>query len=193
MAQTARKRKAFEREALPHLNSVYRYALRLSGDPFRAEDLVQETMVKAYRSWHRYNNGTNIRAWLFTILRNTLISQYRRRRNQVENVDLADVDGFTVFELMQQPDPSESFFHELVAEEVVQAIDSLPHDYREVVVLVDVEGLSYEEVADVIGVPIGTVKSRLHRARRTLQRALCDYALEMGYIQPDHACCADAA
>ena len=180
-----RQQESFEREALPYLDSLYRYGLRLCGDPVQAEDLVQETMVKAFRSWERYAIGTNIRAWLFTIMRNTLISQYRRRRKHAESVDISEVDGFIVFDAIYNPNPSERFFDRLVDEEVVGAIDSLSADYREIVVLADVEDLTYEEIAEVVGIPIGTVKSRLHRARRMLQRKLYDYAVELGFIRPD--------
>lgn len=184
------KRRSFEGEALPHLDSLYRYSLRLTGEPARAEDLVQETMVKAYRSWGRYESGTNIRAWLFTILRNTLISQYRRLRNQFESVDIADLEDHTIFDGVQDADPKGRFFDEIVDDRVMSAVDSLQEDYREVLVLSDIEELTYEEIAQVVGVPIGTVKSRLHRARRILQRQLYLYALEMGYIGEEYACCA---
>ncbi len=187
------RRRALEEEALPHLDSLYRYALRLAGDTTLAEDLVQDTILKAFRSWSNYRPGTNARAWLFTILRNTLISQYRRRRHHAENVDISEVDGYTVFDEVRAPDPDERFFAQLVDGEVIQAIDSLPGDYREVLMLSDVEELTYEEIADIVEVPIGTVKSRLHRARRLLQRLLYDYAVEMGYIETDHACCVGAA
>ncbi len=180
-----RQQESFEREALPYLDSLYRYGLRLCGDPVQAEDLVQETMVKAFRSWERYAIGTNIRAWLFTIMRNTLISQYRRRRKHAESVDISEVDGFIVFDAIYNPNPSERFFDRLVDEEVTGAIDSLSADYREIVVLADVEDLTYEEIAEVVGIPIGTVKSRLHRARRMLQRKLYDYAVELGFIRTD--------
>ncbi len=180
-----RQQESFEREALPYLDSLYRYGLRLCGDPVQAEDLVQETMVKAFRSWERYAIGTNIRAWLFTIMRNTLISQYRRRRKHAESVDISEVDGFIVFDAIYNPNPSERFFDRLVDEEVTGAIDSLSADYREIVVLADVEDLTYEEIAEVVGIPVGTVKSRLHRARRMLQRKLYDYAVELGFIRPD--------
>ena len=178
------KKRAFEEEALPHLDSLYRLALKLARDPVWAEDLVQETMLKAYRSWARYKSGTNIRAWLFTILRNTFISEYRQRSRHVDSVDLSDVETYTVFELVQDVDPAGRFFDMIVDEEVARAVDELPDDFREALVLSDVEGLRYSEVAEVIGVPVGTVKSRLHRARRVLQRKLYDYAVEMGHIAP---------
>ena len=182
-----RKRREFESEALPYLDALYGLALRLSGDPVLAEDLVQETLYKAYRSWARYEPGTNIRAWLFTILRNTFISDYRQRSRQIDSIDLTDVESYTIFEDLQEVDPAGRFFEWMVDEEVAQAVAELPYDFREALLLSDVEGLRYQEVAEVIGVPIGTVKSRLHRARRVLQRKLYSYAVEMGYIAPRSA------
>lgn len=186
------KRGIFEEEAIPYLDALYHLALRMAGDPALADDLVQETMLKAYRAWDQYRPGSNIRAWLFTILRNTLISEYRRRRNRAETVDLDETDGHTVFDQVQEIDPSASFFDQLVDGEVARAIDSLPEEFREALVLSDIEGLPYQEIAEIVGVPVGTVKSRLHRARRALQRQLYCYAVEMGYIRGDAARCAEA-
>ncbi len=186
------KRGIFEEEAIPYIDALYRLALRMAGDRALADDLVQETMLKAYRAWDQYRPGTNIRAWLFTILRNTLISEYRRRRSHAETVDVDEIHGHTVFDQVQDVDPSASFFDRLVDDEVVRAIDSLPDEFREVLVLSDIEGVPYQEIADIVGVPVGTVKSRLHRARRALQRQLYCYAIEMGYIHGDEAQCAEA-
>ena len=191
MASTVdEKRRAFEQEALPHLDTVYRVALRLTSDPSRAEDLVQDTMFKAYRSWHRYQPGTNARAWLLTILRNTFINEYRREKHRGPTVDLSDVETFTLFEDVQEQDPEGRFFDRIVDDEVLRAIDTLPEEFRETLVLSDVESMSYQEIAEITGVPVGTVKSRLFRARQALQRRLYDYAVEMGYIKkrgPDGA------
>lgn len=173
----------FEREALPHLDSVYRVALRLSGDASQAEDLVQDTMLKAFRSWHQYRKGSNARAWLLTILRHTFINDYRRRKSRGTTVDVTEVEGFTVFEDHHDDDPEAQFFNRIVDDEILRAVDSLPDEFREALVLSDMEGLTYAEIADVTQVPIGTVKSRLFRARQALQRVLRDYALEMGYIR----------
>lgn len=177
-------REAFEAEALPHIDSVYRLALRLSGDPVLSDDLVQETMLKAYRAWDRYEQGTNIRAWLFTILRNTLISEYRNRRRHADSIDVADVEAYRVFEEVQELDPAGRFFDQIVDREVARAVAELPEDFREALVLSDIEGLPYSEIAEIVQVPVGTVKSRLHRARQALQRTLYDYAVETGYIAP---------
>lgn len=177
------KRQAFENEALPHLDAVYRVALRLSGDASYADDLTQETMLKAYRAWHQYRRGTNVRAWLFTILRHTFINEYRRRKHVGPTIDVNEVEGFALFHEVQEVDPEGQFFNRIVDDEVLRAIDTLPDEFRETLVLSDIEELSYAEIAEVTGVPVGTVKSRLYRARQALQRLLYDYAVEMGYIK----------
>lgn len=178
------QRHAFEREALPHLDAVFRVALRLSGNQALAEDLAQETMLKAFRAWHQYRPGTNVRAWLLTILRNTFINEYRKRRRARAEVNVSDIESFTVFPEVQETDPEGRFFEQIVDEDVLKAIDALPDEFRESLVLSDVEGLSYQEIAEITEVPVGTVKSRIYRARQALQRVLYDYAVEMGYIKP---------
>jgi RNA polymerase sigma-70 factor (ECF subfamily) len=177
------KRASFEREALVHLDALYRVALRLTSNPSDANDLVQETMLKAYRSWHQYQQGTNAKGWLLTILRHAFINEYRRRSRRPETVDLDAIEPFAVFDELQDEDPQARFFDQIVDDEVLRAIDALPEQFREAVVLSDVEGMSYEEVARILGVPIGTVKSRLFRARRLLQAKLYEYAVSMGYIK----------
>lgn len=177
------KRRAFEREALPHLDTVYRVALRLSGDPTQADDLTQETMLKAYRAWHQFERGTNARAWLLTILRHTFINEYRRDKHRGTTVDIGTFEQFTVFPDAKEADPEGRFFDRIVDAEIVRAIDSLPEDFREVLVLSDIGDLSYQEIADAMHIPVGTVKSRLFRARQALQKMLYDYAVEEGYIK----------
>lgn len=177
------KRRAFEQEALPHLDTLYRVGLRLAGDETQAEDLVQESVLKAFRSWHQYKPGTNVRAWLLTILRHTFINEYRKRRRLATPVDVTEVEPFTVFPEVQEADPEGDFFKQIVDDEVIRAIDALPDEFRETLVLSDVEGLAYAEIAAITEVPVGTVKSRLFRARQALQRQLYDYAVEMGYIK----------
>jgi RNA polymerase sigma-70 factor (ECF subfamily) len=176
------KRASFEREALVHLDAMYRVALRLTGNPADAEDLVQDATLRAYRSWDRFTLGTNAKGWLLTILRNLFINEYRRRRRQPETVDLDTIEPFTVFEKVQE-DPQGAFFDRIVDDEVLRAVDALPEVFREAVMLSDVEGLSYEEIAKVLDVPVGTVKSRLYRGRRMLQAKLYEYAVSMGYIK----------
>src|SRR5690348_1699561 len=177
------RRTAFEKEALVHLDALYRVALRLSGNAADADDLVQETMLKAYRSWDQYQPGTNAKGWLLTILRNAFINEYRRRSRHPETVDLDSIEPFAVFEDVQDKDPQGAFFDRIVDDEVLRAIDALPLAFRETVVLSDVEGLPYQEVAKILDVPVGTVKSRLFRARQMLQAKLYQYAVSMGYIK----------
>lgn len=182
-AADAEKRASFEREALVHLDSLYRVALRLTGNPAEADDLVQETMLKAYRAWHQFERGTNAKGWLLTILRHAFINEYRRRTRHPETVDIDAIEPFSVFQEVQDEDPQGTFFDRIVDDEVLRAIDTLPEQFRETVVLSDVEGMSYEEIARVLEVPVGTVKSRLFRARRMLQQKLYGYAVGMGYIK----------
>jgi len=179
----AEKRASFEREALPHLDSLYRVALRLTGNAAEADDLVQETMLKAYRAWHQFEKGSNAKGWLLTILRHAFINEYRRRIRHPETVDLDAIEPSSVFADVQDEDPQGTFFDRIVDDEVLRAIDQLPEQFRETVVLSDVEGLSYDEIARILEVPVGTVKSRLFRARRMLQGKLYDYAVGMGYIK----------
>src|SRR5438046_6298810 len=171
------KRASFEREALVHLDVLYRVGLRLTGNPADADDLVQETMLKAYRAWDQYEKGTNARAWLLTILRHAFINEYRRRTRHPETVDVDTIEPYSVFGDVQDDDPQGTVSDRIVDDEVLRAIDQLPEQFRETVVLSDVEGLSYEEIARILEVPVGTVKSRLFRARRLLQRKLYDYAV----------------
>lgn len=177
------KRRAFEAEALPHLDTIYRVALRLAGDEAAAEDLTQDTMLKAFRAWHQYERGTNVRAWLLTILRHTFINQYRKAQRMGPTIDIADVEAFTVFREVMDADPEGRFFDEIVDDEILRAIDRLPAEFRETLILSDVEGLPYAEIARITDVPVGTVKSRLFRARQALQRELYRYAVEMGYLK----------
>lgn len=177
------KRASFEREALVHLDALYRVALRLTGNPADADDLVQETVLKAFRAWDQYERGTNAKGWLLTILRNSFINEYRRRARHPENVDLDTIEPFAVFGDIQEEDPQGAFFDKIVDDEVLRAIDALPEVFRETVVLSDVEGMSYQGIARILDVPVGTVKSRLFRARQMLQGKLYDYAVNMGYIK----------
>jgi RNA polymerase sigma-70 factor (ECF subfamily) len=177
------KRAEFEREALVHLDVLYRVALRLTGNPADADDLVQETMLKAYRAWDQYEKGTNAKAWLLTILRHAFINEYRRKTRHPESVDLDNIEPFAVFSEVQDEDPQGAFFDRIVDDEVLRAIDQLPEAFRETLVLSDVEGMSYQEIAGILEIPVGTVKSRLFRARHLLQAKLYDYAVEMGYIK----------
>ncbi len=178
---------SFEAEALPHLDTLYRVALRFAGDHARAEDLVQDTMLKAFRAWKTYTQGTNARAWLLTILRNTFINEYRKESRQPTAVALDAVDPLAIYRAVGHTDPEGRFFDRIIDDRVWAAIDALPEDFREVIVLSDVEGMAYGDIARMVGVPLGTVKSRLFRARRQLQGALYEHAVEMGYIRAQEA------
>ncbi len=191
-AQTA----DFHEEALPHMDAVFRFALRLAGSRDLAEDLVQETFLRAFRSWEKYTPGTQCKSWLFTICRNVFLRQRERgqRHDEIvsENVDRSSGP----FEVVNpvwvkavKADPEGDFFDAIVDEVVLQRIQELPEDYRTAVILSDLEGFSYQEIAEMTDVPVGTVKSRLFRGRRVLQGALYDYAVSMGYIKgtPDEA------
>ena len=180
---TEERRRQFETEALPHLDAVFRYAHALTGDAMRAEDLTQETMLKALRAWHQFERGSNARAWLLTILRNTFINEYRRQQHHGETVDLAVIEPYHVFEDVQDVDPEGRFFASIVDDEVLHAIRALPEEFRDVLLLSDVEGFPYADIAQMLDLPIGTVKSRLFRARHALQHTLYDYAVEMGYVK----------
>lgn len=187
------RRESFEAEALPHLDAVYRFALRLTGSPGEAEDLVQETYLRAFRAWDQYTPGTRAKSWLFTICRNTFLRERERDVRRDELVAEAahaqsDNDGgeMPLFAGGADYDPEGDYFRRIVDDRVLAAIDRLPVDFREVVVLSDLQDLSYREIAGVVGVPVGTVKSRLFRGRKLLQEQLHDFARESGFItEPD--------
>jgi len=184
MAEPSTAGRSFDAEALPHLDALYRVALRLTGDPSQAEDLVQDTMLKAYRAWRQYRPGTNAKGWLLTILRNTFINDYRRRKLEPVAMDLEAVEPHALYRAVEETDPEGAFFSKIVDAKVLEAIDALSPEFREVLVLSDIEGMRYAEIAETLQVPVGTVKSRLFRARRQLQAALYAHAVEMGYIKP---------
>lgn len=177
------RRESFEREGLVHMDDLHGLALRLTGgDEARSEDLVQTTYLRAWRRWDRYEAGTNCRAWLMTILRNTFINEYHARGRRPTSVDYDDVKERSVFEGLGVDDPEARFFENLVDDRITRAIEDLPEEFRLPLVLSDLEGLSYPEIAETLELPLGTVKSRLFRARRRLQGELYDYAKEAGII-----------
>ncbi|MGQ0712777.1 MAG: sigma-70 family RNA polymerase sigma factor [Gemmatimonadaceae bacterium] len=178
----AERREQFEREALVHLDAMYSFALKLTRARDEAEDLVSDTILRAFDRWEQYQLGTNVRAWLFTILYHTFVS--RKRRIDAREVQFPeDPDGWSGFEAVGETDPEGRFYDSFIDEEVTRAIDALPEDYRTAVVLSDVQGLRYAEIAEILGIPEGTVKSRLFRGRRILQKKLVTYAVEMGYVK----------
>jgi RNA polymerase sigma-70 factor (ECF subfamily) len=180
----------FAEEALPWLDAVYRFALRLTGgNRAEADDLTQETFLRAYRHWDTYERGTSARSWLFTICRNAYLRQRERQARRPETLE-TDLDyavealgAAEIYRDISAADPERQFFDSFIDDEIQVAVESLPDEFREAVVLSDVEGLNYAEIAQVLGVPMGTVKSRLYRGRRQLERKLYDYAVEMGYIR----------
>ncbi len=177
---------AFETEALSLLDALYRTALRMTRSAADAEDLVQETYIRAFRFRDQFTPGTNLKAWLFRILTNTFINSYRRKASQPETTELDDVDEFSLYRRMtdaraasSSPDPEREVMAGVVDGEIRAALDELPERFR-AVVLLDAEGFSYKEIAEILEIPIGTVMSRLHRGRKFLQKRLYDLALERG-------------
>jgi len=180
-------REEFEGLALQHLDPLYSAALRLTKNERDAEDLVQDAFLRAYRFFDKFERGTNIKAWLFKILTNTFINRYRRsvkERSIVEGSEREAVhERFVSRDAADNAsDPEQFFFDRLLSDEVLRAVDSLPIDFRMVVILADLQEFSYKEIADILDVPVGTVMSRLYRGRRLLQKALTSYAVESGLI-----------
>lgn len=187
MTQSADGRRvAFAAEALPHLDAVYRYAYALARDRSEAEDLTQDTFLQALRHWDQFRPGTNARAWLFTICRNLFLRQ-RERRAREEPTEAAVLDGLAIgAQAFAAPsDAGRALFDAPELGDVIRReLDKLPAEYREVVELSDLQDQSYADIAQVLGVPLGTVKSRLFRGRRLLQEALVDYARDAGLLPP---------
>jgi RNA polymerase sigma-70 factor, ECF subfamily len=172
--------------ALVHLDALYHVALRLTRNRAEAEDVVQEAFLRAFRSFHRFNPGTNCRAWLFTILRNVFLNRVRTQDREVLETEMGSLDQI---EMTADPhvggNPEERFLQTMLHGDIDRALAALPLAFREAVLLVDIEGLTYREVAEVIGCPIGTVMSRLSRGRALLRRALVRFAREHGYVKEE--------
>jgi RNA polymerase sigma-70 factor (ECF subfamily) len=182
----AAQRAHFEAEALVHLDALYSFALKLSRVRDEAEDLVSDTVLRAFERWEQYRLGTNIRAWLFTILYHLFVS--RKRRIDAREVPEGDGEsGWAVQDAVGEADPEGRFYDSFLDDEIVRAIDGLPDEYRTAVVLSDIQEMRYAEIAQILGIPEGTVKSRLFRGRRLLQRKLRGYAEVMGYVKPVYA------
>ncbi len=176
--------KTFEQEFLPHIDALYNFAFHLTYDEEDAQDLVQETLLKAFRFIDSYQKGTNSKAWLFKILKNAFINDYRKQSKRPNKVDFQDIVNFHDSEdsaLSGSLDLREEIFQDMIGDEVMIALNTLPVDFRTVILLCDVEGFTYEEMAKIIDIPIGTVRSRLHRARNLLKEKLKSYAESLGY------------
>ncbi|MFA6455565.1 MAG: sigma-70 family RNA polymerase sigma factor [Bacteroidota bacterium] len=180
--------KEFEQQTLPHMEVLYNYALRMTGNKEDANDLLQETFLKAYRFWNKFEQGTNLRAWLFRIMKNTYINVYRKEVKEPDKVDYDEIEGF--YNLVRDRngddnDLQEKMFGQLLDDDVSAALESLPEEFRTVVILCDIEGLAYEEIAEFLQIPVGTVRSRLHRGRKLLYVKLYDYAKQRGFIDKE--------
>ncbi|MBR9920438.1 MAG: sigma-70 family RNA polymerase sigma factor [Bacteroidetes bacterium] len=171
----------FEEELMPQINSLFNFAFSLTRNEEDANDLVQETYLKAFKSIDKYEVGTNAKAWLFRILKNLFINEYRKRSKQPSRVDYEEIVTYhneNESQFSSYLDLREEMFEHMMGDEVTNAVNSLPVDFRTVLLLYDVENFTYEEIARIIDIPIGTVRSRLHRARNMLKETLQDYAIK---------------
>jgi RNA polymerase sigma-70 factor (ECF subfamily) len=182
----------FAEQAMPHMSSLYTAALRMTRNPADAEDLVQETYLKAYRGFGGFQEGTNLKAWLYRILTNTFINTYRAKKRRPEESDLEEVEDLYLYRRLgglEAASAGRSAEDELLEHfteaEVKEAIEDLPEQFRVAVLLADVEGFSYKEIAEILEVPIGTVMSRLHRGRKGLQKRLYQFAVARGLVPGD--------
>lgn len=179
------KHRVFEKEFMPHIDSMYNFAFRLTNDEDDANDLVQDTYLKAFRFINSFSEGTNAKAWLFRILKNSFINDFRKKSKEPSKVDYQDVE--TTYnseedaETNQTVDLRAETVQDLIGDEIANALNVLPVDFRTVIILCDVEGFTYEEMAKILDIPIGTVRSRLHRARMLLKEKLKSYAKSLGY------------
>ncbi|MFZ5971573.1 MAG: sigma-70 family RNA polymerase sigma factor [Bacteroidota bacterium] len=178
------KQAIFHGEFMPHVNSMYNFAFRLTLDRDDAKDLVQDTYLKAYRFIESFQKGTNAKAWLFRILKNSFINDYRKKSKEPNKVDYQEVETYYNSEEVDRqitPDLRVDALKDMIGDEISNALNSLDVDFRTVIILCDLEGFKYEEMAKILDIPIGTVRSRLHRARQLLKEKLSAYAKSMGY------------
>jgi len=180
----------FAEEAMQYAPQLYSAAVRMTRSRTDAEDLVQETYLRAYRGYANFTEGTNLRAWLFRILTNTFINSYRAKQRRVQETDLDDVEDLYLYKRISGIDVAsrsaeDTLFEMFTDDEVKDALEALPETFRMPVLLADVEGFSYKEIAEMLDIPIGTVMSRLHRGRKAMQKALLDFATERGLLTRD--------
>jgi RNA polymerase sigma factor (sigma-70 family) len=178
------KQSIFNQEFMPHINSMYNFAYRLTLDPDDAKDLLQDTYMKAFRFIDSFQQGTNAKAWLFRILKNSFINDYRKKSKEPSKVDYQEVESYYNSEDVDRqitPDLRVEALQDMIGDEISTALNSLDVDFRTVIILCDLEGFKYEEMAKILDIPIGTVRSRLHRARNLLKEKLSEYAKTMGY------------
>ncbi|MCG8387524.1 MAG: sigma-70 family RNA polymerase sigma factor [Cytophagales bacterium] len=174
----------FESEFLPHIDSMYNFAYRLTFDEDDSKDLVQDTYLKAYRFIESFEQGTNAKAWLFRILKNSFINDFRKKSKEPSKVDYQEVETFYNSDEIDKTittDLRVETVQEMIGDEISNALNSLDVDFRTVIILCDLEGFKYDEMAKILDIPIGTVRSRLHRARNLLKERLSSYAKKMGY------------
>ncbi len=179
-----KRKQDFDAEAMPHMNLLHNYAYKITGNQLDADDLLQETFLRAFRFFDKFEKGTNCKAWLFRIMKNLFINKYRKNQKEPGKVDYDEIENFfdnIRSEKIDSTDLQEKVFNNLLDDDLTNALNSLQDDFKTVVILCDLEGLSYEEIADFVQCPIGTVRSRLHRGRKMLQQKLYDYAKQRGY------------
>ncbi len=178
----------FEAAAMPFVDALYNTAYRMTRNAEDAEDLVQEAYLKAYKYYDKFEEGTNFKAWLFKIMKNTFINNYRKKQQAPPQSDFADIEESFETQVSEEAgqkkikNPEEELLQDVLDEDVQRAIDELPPDYRMVVLLADLENFSYKEIAEILDVPVGTVMSRLYRGRRLLEKVMLAYARDHGYI-----------
>ncbi|MCP4205039.1 MAG: sigma-70 family RNA polymerase sigma factor [bacterium] len=178
----------FEAAAMPFVDSLYNTAFRMTRNSEDAQDLVQETYFKAYRHYDKFQEGTNFKAWLFKILKNSFINNYRKKQSRPLQTDFAEIEDALESRVSEEAtrkikSPEEELLENVLDEDVQRAMDELPDDYRMAIVLADLEGFSYKEIAEILEVPLGTVMSRLYRGRKLLERTMLTYAREHGYLR----------
>ncbi len=183
----AERTKRFERDALQYMNQLYAAALRYTKNPEDAQDLVQDTYAKAYTSFHQFEPGTNLKAWLYRVLTTTFINTYRKDQRRPQTSD-SELEDWQIAEASSHTSDQGKSTEDVVLEnlpdsDIKKALAEIPEEFRMVVYLADVEGFSYKEIAEIVGVPAGTVMSRLHRGRKQLREKLSDYARERGYVK----------